>query len=243
MTNIVAATAGGSHNLVLRTNNTFTGWGYNYFGQALPPPNLANVVNFAAGGSHSLALVPNLPPVALNQIVAGYPNTDLLIMLAGSDAENDPLQFRVKTLPGAGALYQFTGGIRGAQITSPDTTVFDANGRLIFAPAPDQIGNPHAAFNFAAHDGSIESLPATVTVNIVLPALPVLDAVASGETTNGDFQLVFTGTAGATYRVWASTNLVNWQVVGTADSPSPGQFLFLDASTNCPQRFYRATAP
>ena len=244
LTNIAVAACGGSHNLALQPSGQLAGWGYNFFGQATSPANLSNAVTLAAGGSHSLALLPNHLPVALDQVVAGYPNTDLLVTLAGADADNEALAYRISVLPSAGAVYQVAAGLRGAQIINPNTTVSDALGRLIFTPAANQIGSPHAAFGFTASDGFADSPPATVTTHIVLPIAPILDFAASGVTTNGEFQLAFTGASNASYRVWGSTNLLNWEVLGTAASLSAGQFLFLDATaTNWPQRFYRATAP
>ncbi|HEU5069510.1 MAG TPA: choice-of-anchor Q domain-containing protein [Verrucomicrobiae bacterium] len=243
-TNVVAAACGGSHNLMLAADDTFAGWGYNYFGQALPPAAISNVVLFAAGGSHSLALMPGQAPFALNQVVAGYPDKDLLITLAGASSSGSPLTYRIISLPEVGLLYQCNNGARGPQITSTNIIVADANQRVIFVPAEHEIGNPYAAFDFVANDGAVDSDPASVTVNIVLPVVPVMDVTGSGLSTNGEFRIVFSGTSNATYRVWASTNLLDWEALGTAETASPGSFFFLDpAATNWPQRFYRVTAP
>ncbi len=54
----------------------------------------------------------------------------------------------------------------------------------------------------------------------------------------------FSGASNATYRVWASTNLVAWEPLGTAIVTGDGWYQFLDLdATNWPQRFYRAVAP
>jgi alpha-tubulin suppressor-like RCC1 family protein len=242
-TNLIAVAAGGSHNLAQQSDGNMLGWGYNFFGQATPT-NLSPVVNFAAGSSHSLALVPNQLPVAQPQTVATYPNSDIVITLAGTDADDDVLSYRLDTLPGTGTAYQFANGVRGVPITLPHTSISDAQGRLIFAPAANAVGSPHANFDFVALDGYAPSFPASVTIHVVLPAAPTFDLATSGMTTNGGFQLGLTGATNATYRVWASTNLVNWELLGPTSSPAPGQFLFLDSTaTNWPQRFYRATAP
>src|SRR5206468_12554813 len=50
------ATCGGSHNLVLLADGSRAGWGYNFYGQAVWPGGVSNVVMVAAGGTHSLAL-------------------------------------------------------------------------------------------------------------------------------------------------------------------------------------------
>lgn len=243
-TNLVAAAGGGSHNLAQRADGLLLGWGNNSSGQATSPAAVSNIVTFAAGGAHSLALVPNHLPVALDQVAVGYPNIDVLITLQSSDGDNDPVTHRIRTVPTAGTLYQFVGGARGAAIVLPDTSVSDLLGRLIFAPEANQSGSPHAAFDFMASDGFGFSAPANVTVNIILPSAPVLDLPASGVTNNQAFRLAFTGATNVAYRVWASTNLVNWELLGPATTSAPGQFLFLDlTATNWPQRFYRATAP
>jgi alpha-tubulin suppressor-like RCC1 family protein len=242
-TNLTAVAAGGSHNLARQSDGNLLGWGYNFFGQATPA-NLSPAVNFAAGSSHSLALLPNQLPDAQPQTVATHPNSDIVITLAGTDADHDVLSYRLDTLPGAGTAYQFANGVRGIPITLPHTSISDAQGRLIFAPAANAVDSPHANFDFVALDGYASSLPASVTIHVILPAAPTFDLTTSGVTTNGGFQLGLTGATNATYRVWASTNLLNWELLGSASSPAPGQFLFLDSTaTNWPQRFYRATAP
>jgi hypothetical protein len=61
---------------------------------------------------------------------------------------------------------------------------------------------------------------------------------------SGNFEVYFSGSTNAAYRVWASTNLVNWQVLGMATGTTAGTFRFMDTSgTNWPQRFYRAGTP
>jgi len=244
VTNTIASAAGGSHNLAMQSNGAVAGWGYNLFGQTTPPVSASNIVNFAAGGSHSLALLLSTEPVAFYQVVSGYPNVDLPIALVGTAPGNPPLTYRISSLPTAGSLYQSSGGTRSSLINAPGTVVSDPTARVIFAPAADQIGSPHANFTFVTSAGAIDSAAATVTINIVAPAAPTLDLATSRVMTNGAFQLAFSGTTNAAYRVWASTNLVNWELLGPAAAPAPGQFQFLDAgATNWPHRFYRASAP
>jgi alpha-tubulin suppressor-like RCC1 family protein len=57
-------------------------------------------------------------------------------------------------------------------------------------------------------------------------------------------QINFTGSVGASYGVYASTNLVNWVLVGQASGISSNLFRFVDfLNTNHPARFYRVSAP
>ena len=65
---------------------------------------------------------------------------------------------------------------------------------------------------------------------------------------NGSFQLNFTNTPGAAFRVLAAANLAppanNWTLLGRATEISPGQFQFTDPqATNYGGRFYRTLSP
>ena len=53
---VLAISAGGSHSLVLKIDETVVAWGWNSSGQATVPAGLNGVVAIAAGGAHSLAL-------------------------------------------------------------------------------------------------------------------------------------------------------------------------------------------
>jgi hypothetical protein len=56
LTNAIAISSWGYHNLALRADGTVIGWGENGSGQAKPPSNLSNVVAVATGVFHSLAI-------------------------------------------------------------------------------------------------------------------------------------------------------------------------------------------
>jgi hypothetical protein len=61
---------------------------------------------------------------------------------------------------------------------------------------------------------------------------------------NGLFQIEFTGPSDLPYEVWASTDLLNWNQIGTATQPSLGFFQFEDpAATNYMDRFYQVRLP
>jgi alpha-tubulin suppressor-like RCC1 family protein len=59
LTNIMAISAGGYHDLALAGNGNVIAWGQNFYGQASVPTGLSNVVSVAAGGYHSMALTGN----------------------------------------------------------------------------------------------------------------------------------------------------------------------------------------
>ena len=76
----------------------------------------------------------------------------------------------------------------------------------------------------------------TVTVSVLLPeAAPLLSAPSAK---NG-WSMAVSGPAGATYTVFASTNLISWTPLETLVAPPvPFQWNDLDAA-NHPRRFYR----
>jgi len=242
LSNVVSIAAGHNHRLALRSDGTVVGWGNNIYGQLSIPANLAGVVQLAGGAGHTLALDGNVPPSALSRQVVGYPNHDVIIPLAGVDANGDPLTLHVNP-PTRGTAYQYESGVRGAPIVVPGL-VTDPLGRIIFAPEPNQFGSPNPTFTYYANDGEASSPHATVTISVILPSAPRVNIGDSGWTTNGAFELNFTGQSNATYSVYASTNLVHWEKLGFAAPLTPSLFRFTDPSAgNWPQRFYRAGAP
>jgi hypothetical protein len=243
LTNLSAVASGSFFNLALNRQGTVVGWGNNSLGQTSPPSGLTNVAALAAGASFGLALG-NQPPWVSNTAVGGYVSHDLVLTLPGGDPDGNAFGFRVVTLPAAGALYQYANGTRSTPLTTPNTAVSDPQGRLVFAPAPNQTGSPYASFSFLAEDPFYSSGTAQVRADIGWPAPPQLSAPTAGASDAGAWQLNFAGDPNATYSLWASTNLVDWDRIGTVPEPNPGQYQFLDTSaTNGPQRFYRVTAP
>ena len=56
--------------------------------------------------------------------------------------------------------------------------------------------------------------------------------------------LTFTGSTNLTSRVWASTNLSDWQVLGSPTEVEPGRYVFADVGAiSNPRRFYRVSLP
>jgi hypothetical protein len=243
LSNVVVIGAGGINGYAIPTNGALTAWGDNGYGQRNLPVGLSNVVAVAGGFGHVVALADNLAPTAIPRNVSGYPNHDLLIQLQGSDRNGDPLIFRVESLPTAGTLYQFSAGNRGPVITNPGTALSDPAARMLFAPATNALGVPYATFTCVANDGETDSTAATVTVNVALPSAPQLNAAGLLWSSDG-VVLTFSGSSNATYRLWASSNLLDWISLGAAQPSTNGWFQFFDAdATNLPLRFYRAGAP
>jgi hypothetical protein len=258
LSNVMGMAAGETHSLALLADSTVVAWGSG--SQTNVPATLSNVVSIAAGQYHSLALG-NRSPVASSHTNSGFPNRDLVILLQASDPDGDPVSMRLGALPTNGLLFQYSGGFRGPAIVAPNTVVTSAVPRVIFAPPTNSVGQPVSAFTFLANDGQVDSAPGTIAVNIILPSAPVLNLTNSHVLTNGQFDLEFSGTdsgnlasggsgsISSIYRVWASSNLMDWDLLGTATLPNASKqdykdYQFIDVSaTNYPQRFYRAGAP
>ena len=244
LSNAVQIAAGDNHGFALQRDGTVIAWGTTAsFGGINPPSGLAEVVKLSCGDEFSMALAANTPPEAISRTLTGPINRDSVLLLANLTRERngDLLARRIPSPPTSGTLYQFDGGGRGTAITEPGTPVLDAAGRVIFAPAPDEFGAPYTSFSVVANDGEFDSAPSLATVNIV-PA-PVVTVVGPGQNSKS-LALSFTGLSNVTYRVLASTNLINWSLLGSASQPFPGQFLYTDASvTNLPQRFFRVRSP
>jgi hypothetical protein len=238
LADLVAVSAGFQYSLALAGNGVLVAWGDSAYVTNLPPL-LVNPVAIASGDVQSLALSSvNLPPVAFSVDGTGLANNDLVLSMDGWDPNGDTLNFRNLSLPARGALYQFTVNGRGDLITTANTMITDSLHRVIFAPEPGSFGVPYASFTYACDDGEYESNPVVLTMNII--ARPAIQVASFTPSVDSGFVLSFSGISNITYQVLASTDLVNWSVIGSASQPSPGQFRYLDASAiNIPRRFYR----
>lgn len=117
----------------------------------------------------SLARAVNTEPTADN-VVASGPEDSLIVvqLLAGDPDPGNTLSFRVTTLPTRGTLLQF-GTLD--PIATANTSVTDAQGRVVFRPNANEFGSAYASFGYVANDGALDSAVATATVNVT----PVAD--------------------------------------------------------------------
>jgi len=166
LSNVVAVAGGNYHSLALRSDGTVVVWGNYEYGQANVPFGLSNVVSVTAGGNHCLAVSGNLGPAVLSQTVYAYRGVDKVVRLQVTDPEGDAVRLRVTSLPGAGRLYQYDGAGRGVAIESPDTEVTDPGGRVVYAPPGSGSGLLKDGFEYAANDWQLDSLPATVRIEV-----------------------------------------------------------------------------
>jgi alpha-tubulin suppressor-like RCC1 family protein len=184
LSNVVEIAAGSYHSLALRNDGTCVAWGDNSYGQTNQPAGLTFVVDLAAGETHTLVSVENRAPSATPQTVYAARGLDRIVTLTGADPENDPLLFTISALPATGELYQYSGGTRGALITTAGETVSDPGGRVVFAPPTTGSGPLTLTFQFVVSNGQYVSSPATVQINLDVPpqvfTYPASQITASG---------------------------------------------------------------
>lgn len=116
----------------------------------------------ADSASATVTVVHNQPPTAGAQSVTTDEDVALLITLTGADADNDPLEFRILTLPDDGTLFVGNG------TTTPITTVpflLPSSGTQV-TYLGDLDFNGSDSFTFAAFDGANDSDPATISISI-----------------------------------------------------------------------------
>jgi hypothetical protein len=203
---------------------------------------MTGMIAIAKGDFNSLGLGPNVPPQAYSLSMTGAAGVDTPVSLPLWDPNGDPLTCQLSSFPGAGWLSQYTGNGPGAPLTPQDPLVTDPQSRMFFGSAPDASGWPYATFTCTASDGESDSAVGIVTVNLVLS--PLLNIGSANLGPGGSLALSFAGLSNATYRVWASTNLSIWTVLGYATQSLAGAFQFSDTGvTNLPAKFYRVSCP
>jgi large repetitive protein len=163
----------------------------------------------------------NIAPTATPQTATGTEDSDLLITLAGSDADADPLSYSITSLPAAGALYQATAGdTRGVPIASVPTPISNADHKVIFVPATDGNGGAYTSFTFTVNDGRVDAAAASVTVDITaINEAPTLDLIPDPPAINEDAgpQAVSLSGIGAGPANESSQNLL---ITATSDNPA-----------------------
>ncbi len=120
------------------------------------------------------------PPVANHQVVTTFVNTSVPITLTGSDADGNPLMFRVVSIPDRGEL-QLT-----ANATEEDgVLVVPEHEGLVYTPDANFFGRDTLLFEAEEiSDAGLHSILATVTI-LVHPLQSIM-ACASEEPISGD---------------------------------------------------------
>ena len=213
-------------------------WGGYLPGVNNVPGDLHSVLGIAAGDQFNLVLRADFPPTAVSQSNTIYAGLDLLMQLAGSDRDGEPVTFRIVQLPSVGSLYQYGNRGRGTAILDPGTILTDPQHRLIYsAPPIPGLRN----LQFVLNDGSMDSDPASVTLNVIPIPRPQISTFRKGQAVA---QLDFLGIPNVSYSVWASTNLSNWTSLGAPSYLSNNLYRFIDSKgSNFPNRFYQLRSP
>jgi pectin methylesterase-like acyl-CoA thioesterase len=156
-------------------------------------------------------------------------------------------------------------------LTAGETATFTVSATGIFSPGYQWLQNgtnaPYASANNAtlvisnaqAGDAATYSVivsnaagtvtSGTATLAVITPVPPAMNTNAVQVLGNGSLQFSFSGTPGADYRVWATTNIALTPVINTWTLVGGGTFgaapvIFADAqATSFAQRFYTVTSP
>ncbi len=160
---------------------------------------------------------PVLSAVSNRVILAG---TTLLVTNSATDAET----------PAQTLTYALVNPPSGAGINS-------SNGIFSWRPLITQSGTINQV-NVSVTDNGTPSLAATQSFSVTVNS-PVQPGISATSISQGKFRMTISGDAGPDYSVLGSTNLVNWTLLQTTNSPAL-PYLFIDStSSNYLQRFYR----
>ena len=115
----------------------------------------------------------NAPPVVVDLDPITNEDTEKTITLSGTDPDGNTLTYKITSLPAAGKLYEGTSSA-GTEITSgalPYTLPAD---KVTYLPPLNQNGANLESFQYKANDGSTDSAPGLVTIDVTaVDDLPV----------------------------------------------------------------------
>ena len=172
-----------------------------------------------------------LPGVYESAVALGdYDNDGKLdIVLAGRDNLSQPI-CQVWRNTGNWGFTNLNPGFAGVRSGSVAWADFDNDGRLdLLLAGLDASGNPLLQ---VYHNN-------TALTNTSAPRISGLKTLG-----NGGHLLSCDSQIGFGYRVWASTNLMEWTALGTPNAGSPATLQFNDrAGSNLRSRFYRLSQP
>jgi hypothetical protein len=117
------------------------------------------------------------------------------------------------------------------------------NGSILYVPVLDFAGPD--SFAFTVRDSGGATAVGTVSVNVSVPAGSG-PSVLGVTTVGGNATVNFAGVPGQSYDIEASTDLVNWVIVGSVVAGSNGLYIYsyTDPSTTLyAQRYYRSRVP
>jgi len=213
------ATAARNGSPFLRIGSIQTGTAPGFLAATFDDLRLYNYVLGSNQVSGFLNTAPVLPVISNRVILAGR-------MLTFTNTATDP------EVPPQLLTYSLVGPPpppAGAAINS-------SNGVFSWRPTMAQAGTTNI-LNIQVADSGTPSLSSSrsFVVSVLTPVQPTLNPSLFG---NGQFKLSISGDSGPDYNIFASTNLTDWTLLLSTNSP-PTPFEFLDPSTNFSQRFYR----
>jgi hypothetical protein len=182
----------------------------------------------------------NRAPVAVARNLSGPVKAPVTVTLAATDADADPITYRVVTRPVGGKLLG----------KAPN---------LIFRPGKKFTGV--ASFTYVANDGAVDSAPATVTITITAPAqvatrsaarlkavaepgvLPTL-SLGTDPARPGMLQFAVSGQPGEIYTLEASPDLSGWSDEREVTLDESGGAAFeMAIPADSPRGFFRLRTP
>jgi hypothetical protein len=260
LTSVAAIAAGASHYLVLKWDGTVVAWGDNSYGQTDVPLGLTNVVAIAAGDYHSLALCQNgmvvgwgwngdgqaTLPAGVSNVVAIAAGRQHSLVLVGDGSPWITVQpFNQAALPGE--TVQFGVMASGAPVLSyqwfKDSLMLSDNDHVSGVTSPILVLSDFATVDTGIYSvivtnpfGSTVSLLANLVVRTVwFGGVRCLEP--------GKIALTICGLPGDVYCLQASTNLLDWESVGTVTNVT-GTVEFMETpASGYNQRFYRLVLP
>ena len=177
-----------------------------------------SVVTFV--GQQQTNTPPTLAPVGNQVINAGV---TLMVTNAATDADQPP-----QTL---------TFSLLGAPTNATLTPLNNTNAVFTWRPLVSQASTTNT-ITLKVADSGTPSLSATNSFLVTINPL-AQPTVSSISVSDGQVSLVATGAVGPDYTLWASTNLISWQVLFTSNSPVTPVTLVDTNFSAYPVRFYR----
>jgi hypothetical protein len=202
--------------------------------------NFGFKVNDGTSDSDEATVTVNVAPVddrlqATAQTVTGTEDTDVTIILAGTDSDGRSFSFKITALPTNGFLFQTSDGTtRGDTITLVPTTVSDGSHRVIYLSAQDGNGDGHGNFGFKIYAGTSGSAETAVTVNISNVndvAVAVNQTVTADEDIDKAITLAGTDIDGDTLTYNITTLPINGTLFQTSDGSTRGNTITTEPTT------------
>ena len=208
---------GGSTKMILTASNTVTS-------------GVSNVTVVATAGllSHTTTVAltlnsiipPNTPPV-LAIITNRTVNVGRTVAFTASVTETD--------LPPQTLTFALLAGATNATLNTN-------SGAFSFRPLVTQANSTNN-FTVQVTDNGVPPLSVTQSFSVVVNPLSA-PGMSNISFTSGQLSFSVSGQSGPDYALEASTNLTQWSAVFVTNSPAL-PFVWTDAATNSPQRFYR----